>query len=139
MSGRGPVQGAARSQSRGSKREAEVGGEGADQRGVGGGVAAGEAGEGGEEVGLQAAGRGGAEDVQAVADLALLEVAEEGVELAQAAVAVVAGGEAGVAARPVAWERVEDFAAEVVEAAGVHSGGGVVFVDQGSRGRGAAP
>src|SRR5688500_4025214 len=77
------------------KTELEVVGEGADQRGVAGSVAAGDAGDGDGEVALEAAGGRLAVDVEAVADLRLFQVAEEGVDAAE--VVGVVGPEADVA------------------------------------------
>src|SRR6185437_11870223 len=82
--------------------EAEVAGEGADERGFLRYAAARQAGEGDEEIGQLAAFGRAAEDVQPIADLHLLQFAEITVELgkrrrdrlarADAAIAVEAGG-----------------------------------------------
>ncbi len=92
-------------------------------------VAARHAGQGDDEVALEAAGGGLAEDVEAVADLGFLQVAEEGVDACRR-LSVSSADEADVAVEAGVAGEIEDALAQVGEAAAVHAGGGVVLVEQ---------
>ncbi len=69
-----------------------------------------------------------AEDMQAIADLRLFQLAEIGVELRQIAL--------GLAGKPCIHGKAghirerQDLAAQVVDAAGIDAGGLVIFIDQ---------
>ena len=100
------------------------------ERGVGGATAGTRhAGDRYQRVGALAIGRRRTEDVQAVADLHLLQFAEMGIEGTEGGAAVGAG-EPEIAVQAVALGEGDDLGGEVVAAAFVDAGGEVVFVDQ---------
>ena len=74
--------------------------------------------------------RAPAEDVQAVPDLHLLELAEIGVELAECRPRVLAGGDPAVPVEPEAGDQFEDLVPEDREAPRVHPRRLVVLVDE---------
>ena len=110
LRGLAPVHGAAISQVSGSKPlKPKSCGEGADQRLVAAfAQAARHAGERDEQIGFEAAFGRCAEDVQAVADLRFLEVAEIGIEALQ--VLVVIAGEARIEVEAGGSREVENVA-----------------------------
>jgi hypothetical protein len=100
----------------------------ADQRAVPRCFATRNAGQRDDQVALQAAGGGLAEDVEAIADLGLLEVAKEGVDPLQGFKLI--GHEADVAIEPDIAREIEDALAQAREAAAVHPRSGIVLVEQ---------
>ena len=111
--------------------EAEVARERAGERGARALVpAAGEAHERDQQVVEPIALGAPAEDMQAVADLHLLELAEVGVELGERIARVLAGRDAAVPVEPEARDQVEDVVTQDTEPPRVHPGGLVVLVDE---------
>ena len=111
--------------------EAEVVRERAGERGARAFVlAAGEAHERDQQVVEPIALGAPAEDVQAVADLHLLELAEVGVELGERLAGVLAGRDAAVPIEPEARDEVEDVVAQDAQAPGIHTRSLVVLVDE---------
>ena len=131
---RGPLSGPTRPEvavERVESVQAEVAGERAGERRVRSLVrAAGQANEGDEEIEKPLRVRAPAEDVQAVPDLHLLELAEVGVELGERFARLLAGGDAAVPVEAEAGHEVQDLVPEDREAARVHPRRLVVLVDE---------
>ena len=83
-----------------------------------------------EEVEELVRARAAAEDVQAVPDLHLLELAQVRVQLGEGLAGLLAGGDAAVPIEPEAGHEVEDLFAQNREAARVHPRRLVVLVDE---------
>src|SRR3546814_16165985 len=71
-----------------------------------------------------------AEDVQAVADLQLLQLAEVIVELAERRLRIVGLGDAAVLVEAAGRRELEDLRAQHLQAARIEAGGVVILVDQ---------
>src|SRR5207237_1357884 len=84
--------------------------------------------KGGEQIALEAAGGGLAEDVETIADLSFLEVAEKGVDAFERLGLV--RDEADVTVEPCVAREVEDAFAEARETTAVHAARGVVLIEQ---------
>ncbi len=108
--------------------ELQIVGQGANERVIPGRVAPGYPGQCNGEIALHGAGGRLAEDMEAIADLGLLQVAEEVVDLDESRRLVL--GQADIGIEPAVAGEVENAALEIGEAAPVHAGGGIVFVEQ---------
>ena len=82
-----------------------------------------------EQIGFEAALGRGTQDVEAVANLGFLQIAEIGVEALQ--IAVFIAGEARVEIKPVAAGQIENVFLQGRKPAPVEAGGEIVFVDEG--------
>src|SRR3546814_18898528 len=71
-----------------------------------------------------------AEDVQAVADLQLLQLAEVIVELAERRLRIVGLGDAAVLVEAAGRRELEDLRAQHLQAARIEAGGVAILVDQ---------
>ena len=89
---------------------------------------AGNAREGHQQIGFLLAGGRASQDMQAIADLGFLEIAEIGVKPGQ--VTVVIASEARIKVKPVAAGEIEDIFFERRDAAAVKTGGEIVFINQ---------
>ena len=110
--------------------EIEIGGERAQQRLVSPPVAAPGAGDRQQQRGELVAGRAAAEDVQPVADLQFLQLAEKPVEFLQRFGPVVVGRDAAIAVDAGGAGALQDIGGERGDAARIAARGLVIFVDQ---------
>ena len=110
--------------------ESEIGGQRAQQRGVLRRAAAAGAGERDQQFVEPRTLGALAEDVQPVADLQFLELAQQAVELAQCRCRVLAGDDAAIAVEPGRPRLFEDRRREHRDAPRIAVGSLVIFVDQ---------
>lgn len=82
------------------------------------------------QISQQSSGRRNAKDVQSIANLHFLEVAEIGIQLAQGLIFALTLGDAGILIETDIGDEIEDLLAQQTDAARIAARSLIIFVDQ---------